>query len=123
MINELETIHISPQQESCIICLEHVTNKDPPFFSIEKSYNEFQCECRPKIHKTCMINWISQENACPICLHNVRTIVEHVRTTQSFDTHRFHNSYSQFYLMKMMCSAMILHFMLLGTILYLILVL
>lgn len=124
MINEHEhdPIPIAFHQESCIICLEHVTNKDPPFFTVENSSVEFQCQCRPKIHKTCMVNWISQENACPICLHNLRTIVEHVRTTH--DANRLQYSYnSHFYLMKVMCSAIFFHCMLLGTILYLILAL
>jgi len=73
--------------ESCIICLEHITENDPAFYNgeIPNIYN-IKCQCRPKIHKTCMTDWINHEHTCPICSKNIVSDSLHVNELNTNDT-------------------------------------
>lgn len=75
------------------------------------SYFKPKCECKPKIHKLCMDEWIKKNPSCPICRTKMNVIVF---SSNSNSNNIFINCYIIFveytvYLFKIICYASFLN--------------
>lgn len=99
-INDNDIIHtdiIIDEKDICIICLmkQEQTNKIKQLSSFPHIIST--CGCNPKIHISCLDNWIKHSLSCPICRTKISINLFQIHTHKYFHmfllqnrTHLFH---------------------------------
>lgn len=83
-------------EEICLICwMPSETNNDIKCLS-DYSYIIKICDCKPKIHSSCLNNWIQKNPSCPICRKQI-TIQICYNNTNDNDNAIVGNVYIYFY--------------------------